>query len=141
MHRPLLLLFLLATIGCELPKPAQPSAPSAEEKMRLSRECAAAAEHYWKSLRLEVDTKNDYTSHFNAQRSECLILRTETSVTRDRIIVDETIEDAVDRVWIASRHEDADSSKGTNSVLITGTPFPSDQRAAQEQWLKELIEK
>jgi hypothetical protein len=96
---------------------------------------------YWKSLRLEVDTKNDYSSHFNAQRSECLILRTETTVTRDRITVNETIENAVDRDWVAGRHEDADSLKGTNSVLITGSPFPSDQRAAQEQWLQDLMKK
>jgi len=106
-----------------------------------ARECATAAEHYWEGLGVDVDVWNDYTSHFNSQRSECLIRVTHSVVTGRRVIVDDDIENAVDRTRVANRHEDSDASKKTDSVVISGSPFPSDQRAAQQQWLDDLMRK
>ena len=57
MYRPLLLLSLIVVIGCEQPKSTQPSAASAEVKLRLSLELLYVEFH--------VEGLSDLREHLN----------------------------------------------------------------------------
>jgi hypothetical protein len=99
----------MASVPCaRYPRYRLPLAHLSQEKINLSKSCGDAAEYYFNSEYKPIRPEWSYTSHYNQERSQCLIMIDAGG--------SENIRDALDRSNVALRW--MDNSPGKHMVRI-----------------------
>jgi hypothetical protein len=102
---------------------------SPQEKMNLSKSCGDAAEYYFNSEYKPNRPEWSYTSHYNQERSQCLIMIDAGG--------SENIRDALDRSNVALRW--MDNSRGKHVVRIFNSDTDISDRG--DKWFYGLMTK